>query len=253
MMRSVVLCGLLAMLQVAPMSSGRLDFSRKVTVAQLAESVGARAPSPGRDRIEIGDGVGRVTFVAGKKVADTGLSMHVPLPPGERYTLEFRIRFPEDFEPGLHGKQLGLSGGKGYDGGRGKLARENGDGWSARFQFDTSKEGRLTNTLYVYHSQMARDYGESLHARKVELSKGVWHTMRMTVTMQSGAEVADGRIQTWCDGEPMYDIGRIRFVTKEEGRNINRVRLELFPGGGGAFPGKDLRIELGDVSWREGE
>jgi hypothetical protein len=38
-------------------------------------------------------------------------------------------------------------------------------------------------------------------------------------------------------------------VTKDEGRNVNRVRIEMFPGGGGIFPNKDHLIEIDDVAW----
>ncbi len=209
---------------------------------------GANPPAATRAFASVVDGALRVALVQGQKVNQTGYSAHVPVEPAREMTLRFRVRYPEDFEPGLHGKQLGLSGGAGYDGGRGQQARENGDGWSVRLQFDSNPE-HVTNNLYVYQSQMTGTYGGPHGARKFELSRGKWHEIQLTVTMQSNASAADGRIRVWRDGELMIDVADIRFVTQEKGRNINRVRFETFPGGGGAFPSRDSWIEYDDVEW----
>lgn len=190
-----------------------------------------------------------IRFVAGKKVSDTGLGLHVRVPEREAYELSYRIRFPEDFESGLHGKQFGLSGGRGYDGGRGEQARVNGDGWSVRVQFDATEEG-VRQSLYVYHAGMTGKYGGPVGAGSFMIKRGEWHALRLRATVPSSAEAADGRIELWCEGERKLDARGLRFVTKEEGRNVNRVRIEMFPGGAGIFPTKDHLIEIDDVAWR---
>lgn len=209
---------------------------------------GANPPAAARAFASVVDGALRVGFVRGQKVNQTGYSANVPVDPAREMTLRFRVRYPQDFESGLHGKQLGLSGGAGYDGGRGQQARDNGDGWSVRLQFDSDPE-HVTNTLYVYHSQMAGTYGGPHGAKRFALTRGTWHDIRLTVTMQSTAETSDGRIRVWRDGELMIDVADVRFVTQEQGRNINRVRFETFPGGGGAFPSRDTWIEYDDLEW----
>lgn len=214
----------------------------------IAALAGALPPSPTRNFAQIRDGLLRVTFKKGKKVDETGLSFHAPIEPVQTCDLSFRIRYPEDFEAGLHGKQLGLSGGKGYDGGRGEQARANGDGWSIRLQFDAGEAG-IRNSLYVYQQGMDGKYGNGLGAGSFVLTRNRWHDLRLRVTMQSAPEASDGRIEVWCDGEKTIDKNRVRFVRKEEGRCIDRVRLELFPGGAGSFPAKDHVIELQDIAW----
>jgi hypothetical protein len=207
--------------------------------------------SPTRGFAEIRDGVLEVTFVAGKKVVETGFSTHVPVPPSEDFELRFKIRYPEDFQVGLHGKQLGLSGGRGYDGGRGEEARNNGDGWSIRLQFDSVPEG-VRNSLYVYHAKMSGKYGEPLGAGSFMLTRGRWHEIRLRVKMQTAPGSSDGVIEVWRDGEKKIGRTGFQLVQKEEGRRVDRVRIEMFPGGGGEFPAKDQVFEIDDVAWGPG-
>ena len=81
------------------------------------------------------------------------------------------------------------------------------------------------------------------------LRRGTWHDLRLRVTMQSAPQAADGRVEAWCDGEKKIDKEGVRFVREESARCIDRVRMEIFPGGGGAFPAKDFVIELQDIAW----
>jgi hypothetical protein len=204
--------------------------------------------SPERGWAEVQDGILTVTFKEGKKVNGTGLSLHVPVEMTGTGELQFRIHYPEDFPAGIHGKQMGFSGGRGYDGGRGEEAREHGDGWSARMMF-TAKPAGVEIGLYVYHADMTGKYGDPLRTEKFQLLRGSWHAIRFVVTPQTSAERADGRIEVWCDGERKICRDGIRFARMEDGVGINRVRLELFPGGGGDSPPQDLRVDLSGLSW----
>jgi hypothetical protein len=216
--------------------------------AMVAALSGAKPPPPDRNFAEVRAGVLRITCKEGKKVSGTGLSLHVPVGPLEVGDLSFRIRYPEDFPAGLHGKQLGMSGGKGYDGGRGEEARLNGDGWSVRLQFDAQGDG-IRNSLYVYQQGMEGKYGNGLGGGSFLLRRGAWHDLHLRVTMQSEPAAADGRIEVWCDGKKMIERDGVQFVREEAGRRIDRVRLEFFPGGGGDFPDRDHVVELADVAW----
>jgi len=219
---------------------------------EITALFGAKPPPPDRNFAEVRDGVLRVTFKQNKKVSGTGLSLHVPIEPVKVCDLSFRIRYPGDFPAGLHGKQLGMSGGKGYDGGRGEEARLNGDGWSVRLQFDADEAG-IRNSLYVYQQGMDGKYGSGLAAGSFLLKRGTWHDLRLRVTIQSAPEASDGRIEVWRDGEKKIDKEGVRFVRDEAGRRIDRVRLEIFPGGGGDFPTKDHVIELQHIAWGQPE
>ena len=218
------------------------------TASEIAADFGNGGAPVGRDFASIKDGVLQITFKAGKKVTETGLGLQTRVPEAEACELSFRIRYPEDFLAGLHGKQMGMSGGAGYDGGRGEEARTNGDGWSSRIQFDALKDS-IRNSLYVYHVGMAGKYGESLKAGSYHLQRGQWHSIRVRATSQSTPEASDGRIEVWCDDEKKIDAAGLRLAAKQAGLAVNRVRAEVFPGGGGAFPDKDYVVEVDDFCW----
>lgn len=242
---------LLANVSFATASMTTLDLSASdgpLDPAKITALSGAKPPPPDRNFAEIRDGFLRVTFKERKKVTGTGLSLHVPVEPRQVCDFAFRIRYPDDFAAGLHGKQLGMSGGKGYDGGRGDEARLNGDGWSIRLQFDAKEDG-IRNSLYVYQQGMDGKYGSGLGAGSFLLERGTWHDLRLRVAMQSAPAASDGRIEVWCDGEKKIDKEGVRFIREEAGRRIDRVRLEFFPGGGGDFPAKDHVVELQDIAW----
>lgn len=229
----------------------RVAFDRRdgdYSVEAMRSDFGNGSPPESRRFASIRDERLNIRFVAGKKVNETGLGLHVRVPEREAYELSYRIRFPEDFEAGLHGKQFGLGGGKGYDGGRGEEARENGDGWSVRTQFDATEAG-VRQSLYVYHAAMTGKYGGPVGAGSFMIERGKWYRLRLRATVQSSPEAADGRIELWCDDEKKLDARGLRLVSKEEGRNVNRVRAEMFPGGGGIFPTKDHVIEVDDFGW----
>jgi hypothetical protein len=192
----------------------------------------------------------QIRFVKGMKVDRTGVCLVTKVPPRARYTLAYRIRYDADFETGLHGKQFGLSGGKSYTGGLGQPCRDNGDGWSVRLQFDAHAD-EISNQLYVYHAGMQGAYGESLgtHRTPFFFKRGEWHDIKLRVTMQSVAAASDGRIEVWCDGEKKIDVANVRYVTKESGRQIDRVRLESFPGGAGIVPTRDSHLQVDDFRW----
>ncbi len=233
-------------------SSRKIDWTHQSGPYDLKRATTDFGPSKlpvGRDFGRIENNSLWVAFKKDKKVTETGFSLQVKVPPANGYELGFRIRYPKDFPPGLHGKQFGFSGGRGYDGGRGEEARTNGDGWSARLQFDALKNG-IRNSLYVYHADMPAKYGDGLKGGSFLLPRNEWVAIRIRVTMPTTLGEATGRIQVWRDNQPEIDVKNLRFVTKESGRHVDTLRMELFPGGGGEFPDKDYEIQISDVSWK---
>lgn len=234
-----------------------ISFSREdgpYTNELVQEDFGNGTFAGGRDHMEILDSAAQITYVEGTKVSNTGITCNPRIPPAMQYTLRYRIKYDDNFESGLHGKQFGLSGGQGYTGGYGEACRTNGDGWSARIQFD-AHDNDITNQMYVYHCEMTGTYGENLGTGSIRysLQRGQWHTITLRVTMQSDPSQKDGRIEVWCDGDKKFDLDDVKFIFKEEGRNVNRIRLEAFPGGGGDTPSRDSYFQVDDFQWFEVE
>ena len=75
----------------------------------------------------------------------------------------------------------------------------------------------------------------------------------MTVTMQSSAKAADGRVEVWCNGEKKIDVGNLPFVYVDSARKITRLSFESFPGGGGTIPSDDNFLYVDDFQWAEGD
>nr|WP_294899173.1 hypothetical protein [uncultured Pedobacter sp.] len=218
------------------------------TNEMLAKDFGNGRFPENRGFAEIQNEVYKVTFLKGVKVNNTGAATQIYIEPGEQYTLEYRIKYDDTFEKGLHGKQLGFDIGEVYNGGRGEEARQNGDGGSVRLQFD-AKGDSISNQLYVYYCEMTGKYGNNPGNQKYTMPRGVWNTIKLKVSMQSSVEKSDGRIEVWCNHEKKIDVGGLRFVNKESGRKITKLSFESFPGGAGIFPTHDNYLYIDDVHW----
>lgn len=205
----------------------------------------------GRDYARIVSNAYQVTFKKGVKVDNTGAATAPRIPARQQYTLQYRIKYADAFESGLHGKQFGFNIGAGYNGGKGDAARVNGDEGSVRIQFD-GKGGQIANQLYVYYSEMTGDYGNNPGGQKYEMTRGEWNTVRLTVTLNTSISKADGKVEVWCNGNKKIEAGGLLFVRKESGRAINAVSFESFPGGAGIFPSVDNHLYVDDFQWQSG-
>lgn len=190
-----------------------------------------------------------VTFPQGSKIE--GLrGARVKIKPVRVVNLAYRVRYPKDFEPRLHGKQFGLAGGRGYTGGSGRECARNGDGWSVRVQFD-AHDRDVTNQLYVYHRRMTGEYGDALGTtrQRITLERDTWHVIRLRVSMQSRADARDGAIEVWKDGASRIKVEGMQFVSREAGRQVDELVLEAFCGGDGITPTRDNRVFFDDIRW----
>ena len=197
---------------------------------------------------EIENNAYKITFKNGVKVDNTGAAVQLQIEPGDQYTLEYRIKYDATFEKGLHGKQFGFDIGAVYNGGRAEEARINGDGGSVRLQFDAHGDS-ISNQLYVYYCEMTGKYGNNPGNQKYSMPRGKWNSIKLTVTMQSAVDKADGRIEVWCNAVKKIDVAGMRFVRVEAGRKITKLSFESFPGGGGVIPSYDNYLYVDDLQW----
>jgi len=235
-------------------SNRTINFNRRdglYTNKMLSEDFGNGVYPSGRGFASIQNKIYKITFNKAKKVSDTGAAVQVNIQPAKQYTLQYKIKYDKNFQQGLHGKQFGFDIGVGYDGGRAEECRKNGDGGSVRIQFDAHGDS-IGNQLYVYNCEMNGKYGNNPGGQHYTFKRGVWNTIRLTVTMQSSINKSDGHIEVWCNGEKKINVENIRFVREESGMKITRLSFESFPGGGGEYPAKDNYLYIDDLQWYNG-
>ena len=87
----------------------------------------------------------------------------------------------------------------------------------------------MSNQLYVYHAGMKGKYGDNPGKQKYTFKKGEWNTIRMTVTMQSSHDAADGKIEVWCNGIKRIQVDSMLFVRDENSGKITKLSFESFP------------------------
>ncbi len=208
--------------------------------------------SSDRQNAAIVDSTYQIRFPKGQKVSNTGAAAVLSIPKKQQYTMEYLIKYEDNFEAGLHGKQFGFNLGVGYSGGAGETCRVNGNGGSIRLQFD-AHEDYISNQLYAYYSDMdAETYGENPGNQKFDMFRGVWNKIRLTVTMESSYEAQDARIEVWLNDEKKIDVTGLSLVRIDEHRNISGVCFESFPGGGGEYPSYDNYLYIDDFTWYPG-
>lgn len=232
-------------------SSRLVDFNcsnGQYTNEMLVKDFGNGLFPEKRGFASICDSVYKITFNKGQKVINTGAAVQVNIEPSRKYTLQYRIKYDSNFQSDLHGKQIGFNFGVGYDGGRADDARKNGNGGSVRLQFDSNGDS-ISNQLYVYYSEMTGQYGNNPGGQHYSMKKGMWNTIRMTITMQSTVTSRDGRIEVWCNGVKRIDVQNLKFSREQPGLKITKLAFESFPGGGGAIPEYDNYLYIDDLTW----
>lgn len=196
-----------------------------------------------RGRIVSDAGTGRalrVKYPAGKYGArDSGVTFPWSLRGSyEELTLEYRVKFADNFRFTTSGKLPGLCGANDrlgcfrYTGGN----KPNGDdGFSVRIVW--LNDDGLMGT-YVYHAGQAGEFGDIFVWRHgdgtdVHLERGVWHDLRLRVRLNDPG-VANGQAEAWLDGERVSLATGLLFRDgSAAGRRItiNEMYFNTFHGG----------------------
>lgn len=139
--------------------------------------------------------------------------------------ISYKVKFSEDFDFVRGGKLPGLAGGEGNTGGR----KPNGeDGWSARIMWGPTGE----IVQYVYHPDQPRMTGDvmywNLHGQ-VYIERGTWHEIQTRVKLNTPGST-NGTIQSWFDGELVFERNDLRFRDIEE-IYVDLIAFSVFFGG----------------------
>lgn len=200
----------------------------------------------GGDRMKI-DTAGRLRFFLPAGfigTANTGGSVRAYIVGKDEYTIEYAIRFDPDFPWSKGGKIPGFSGGKGYTGGEGELARTLGDGFSVRIMW--REDGRLIP--YVYHAGMTKDYGDTFGKTIGYLTAGTTHLIRYYAKLNTGSNY-DGILRIYLDDVLKVDKTDILYRTDDS--KIDTAHISIFAGGSTADWNMtaDGYIRLDHYSW----
>ena len=151
---------------------------------------------------------------------------HLPLPaPGNEYTLNYDVRFAEDFQFVKGGKLLGLGPRKHVTGGRPIVP----EGWSTRVMFRTGGVPRL----YTYHQDMQGQYGDGgTTVKPFRFEKGRYYSVSLHVRVNDDPDVANGFARLYVDGELIerHEELRLRGSMGEESL-IDKFMFSSFHGG----------------------
>lgn len=155
--------------------------------------------------------------------ANTGGIIKAKIVPKNEYTLEYEIRFDAGFPWSKGGKVAGLSGGKGYTGGEGALART-GDGWSVRMMW--REDGRIIP--YVYHQEMTGDFGDTFGDTLGYFTNTQPHKIKYYVKLNTGSD-KNGILRIWMDDVQIYNKENLIYRTDDS--KIDTCHIAIFAGG----------------------
>lgn len=164
----------------------------------------------------------------------------------EEIYFRYYLRLAGDFDPVYTGKLPGLAGTY-FRAGYGGKPSDGRNGWSARGLFGTkTAEGRIPVGYYIYHADMAGQYGDGLYwaveGGGLELDR--WYCIEQFARMNTPGE-HDGVLRAWVDDVPVFEKTDLRFRDVPE-LKIEKVWLDVYHGGK-VTAARDHHLYLDDV------
>lgn len=195
--------------------------------AHVTTDFGNVASWQGGQRIKY-DTSGRVRFelpIGQLGSANTGGVIKAKIAGKNEYTLDYEIRFDAGFPWSKGGKIPGLSGGAGYTGGEGDLAKLNGDGFSVRMMW--REDGRIIP--YVYHAGMNDKYGDTFGATVGYFTNTQAHKVKYYVKLNTIGENYDGILRIYLDDVLAYENNKICYRRNQ--CQVDTCHIAIFAGG----------------------
>ena len=230
-------------------SNRTVDFSNYAAwtvygATQVTADFGNEHSVKENDRIKI-DTAGKLRWFlpAGTiGTADSGGLIRAKIAAKHDLTFEYDVKFDEGFPWSKGGKIAGISGGKGYTGGKDTSA---GDGWSARIMW--REGGRLIP--YVYHYGQTSEYGDTFGKTLGYVTAGATHHIKYYVALNTASN-KDGILKIYLDEKLVLDKNDIVFRTDDS--KIDTIHLSFFAGGSTTDWNMtaDGYIRLDNVSWK---
>lgn len=142
----------------------------------------------------------------------------------EQAELEFAVQFCPGFDFARGGKLHGLGPQQPVAGGN-PVEPER---WSARLMW------RANGTLqtYVYHQDQPGRYGDTKTAPDFQFQSGQYYQVKVRVTLNSAADLADGSMQVYVNNQQLIDHQALRFRSEmSDASQIHQFLFSTFHGG----------------------
>lgn len=143
---------------------------------------------------------------------------------GTEFTLNYDVRFHEDFQFTRGGKLHGLAPENRVTGGN----RVVPDGWSARVNF--SGDGGVRT--YLYSQRQDGTYGDSVGNGGFRFVKGRYHAVSLHLGLNDSADRVNGFARIHVDGELLVEHDDVQFrAVDTEASLISHLHISTFHGG----------------------
>ncbi len=153
------------------------------------------------------------------------VAKHIPLSKSVvEATLNYSVKFGEDFQFRKGGKLLGLGPINVITNGE----KSNPNGWSVRAMFKPKGKAGL----YTYHQNRLGKYGDTEISSTPVFTPGKYSNVSLYVKVNTPAKDSNGILELWVDGKRVSYRNNIQFRA-EEGENtlINTFVFQTFHGG----------------------
>ena len=209
---------------------------RSLQSALAARWVGTRRSTRMEDGLFVMTGV----FLPGQIGGASGHSVHLTLPPGREYLLEYKIRFDGDFDWSLGGKIPGLAGGNAPTG----CVTTDGLGFSARLMW--REVGKLIG--YLYDNNQVNRCGTALGASGFFFTASRWFDVKQRVKLNT-AMTGNGIYQVWVDDRLVINRSDIEYMNEAPNLRIDELIFQSFYGGSTPdwAPSRETSISFADV------
>lgn len=160
-----------------------------------------------------------------------GAICDIELQNAAEYTIEYKVKFQEDFQWTKGGKLPGLGGGEVYAGGQGVSA---GDGWSFRpvwHYYDGVNNNQPFLAPYAYYVDQPGTYGDEF-GKRYAIQDNVWYNIWIHIKMNIGTS-NNGVLHIKVNDNTLYYNNSFRWVTQNSGREIDELMWDIFRGGVG--------------------
>ena len=159
-----------------------------------------------------------------------GIVANVALEEGSEYEVQYKVKFPAEFEWGKGGK-IGF-GFRIGDGNTGCDKADDGNGASARLMWFTSANGNVRLKPYLYYKDMPDDCGsgfDTAYPSTGSIQKNTWYLVQIYIKSNTASN-EDGWVKFTVNGSTVLDR-KIRWTTNNAKRLINKLAFSTFRGG----------------------